>query len=314
MRFCLNTDCLGYMPFEEMLDTVAGLGYESIEIACGNWSNAPHIHLDEMLESEAARKTYMDAIEKRGLKLEVLNCSGNQLAPNEEGKQHQEVVEKTFRLAKLLGIKKIVMMSGCPGGSPTDSTPNWIVTSWPPITTKILNWQWEEVLIPYWKETVKLAQECGIEKIALENHGCQMVYNADTLIRLRDAVGPMVGMNLDPSHLMWMGGDPVTAIHKLGAERIYHVHAKDVRIERNYVGPDGVLDTKTIDKFATRSWNYVALGHGHDVSWWKEFLSVLSMEGYDGPISQEMEDLTMPALTGLKKSTAVLKEAMPCDL
>ena len=117
MRFCLNTDCLGYMPFEEMLDTVAALGYESIEIACGNWSKAPHIDLDAMLASEETRKNYMDAIAKRGLVLEVLNCSGNQLAPNEEGKQHQEVVEKTFKLAGLLGIKKIVMMSGCPGGS-----------------------------------------------------------------------------------------------------------------------------------------------------------------------------------------------------
>ena len=105
-------------------------------------------------------------------------------------------------------------------------------------------------------------------------------------------------MNLDPT--ICDGGDPVTAVHKLGADRIYHVHAKDVRLERNYVGPDGVLDTKTIDQFAKRTWNYVALGHGHDVSWWKEFLSCLSMEGYDGPISQEMEDLTMPALAGLK--------------
>ena len=102
MRFCLNTDCLGYMPFEEMLDTVAALGYESIEIACGNWSKAPHIDLDAMLASEETRKNYMDAIAKRGLVLEVLNCSGNQLAPNEEGKQHQEVVEKTFKLAGLL--------------------------------------------------------------------------------------------------------------------------------------------------------------------------------------------------------------------
>lgn len=313
MKLCFNTDGLGYMPFEEMLDTLAQLGYEAVEIACGNWSKAPHINLDEMLASETARKNFMAAIEKRGLTLEALNCSGNQLAPNEEGRQHQEVVEKTFKLASLLGVKKIVMMSGCPGGCAEDKTPNWIVTSWPPITTKILNWQWEEVLIPYWKKTVEFAKSCGIEKIALENHGCQMVYNPETLIRLRDAVGDMVGMNLDPSHLMWMGGDPITAVHKLGAQRIYHVHAKDVRIERNYIGPDGVLDTKTIDKFAKRTWNYVALGHGHDVCWWKEFLSVLSMEGYNGAISQEMEDLTMPALTGVKISTDVLKEAMPCD-
>lgn len=313
MKLCFNTDGLGYMPFEEMLDTLAQLGYEAVEIACGNWSKAPHINLDEMLASETARKNFMAAIEKRGLTLEALNCSGNQLAPNEEGRQHQEVVEKTFKLASLLGVKKIVMMSGCPGGCAEDKTPNWIVTSWPPITTKILNWQWEEVLIPYWKKTVEFAKSWSIEKIALENHGCQMVYNPEMLIRLRDAVGDMIGMNLDPSHLMWMGGDPITAVHKLGAQRIYHVHAKDVRIERNYIGPDGVLDTKTIDKFAKRTWNYVALGHGHDVRWWKEFLSVLSMEGYNGAISQEMEDLTMPALTGVKISTDVLKEAMPCD-
>lgn len=132
------------MPFEEMLDTLAGLGYESIEIACGNWSKAPHINLDEMLESAEARKKFMDAIAARGLVLEALNCSGNQLAPNEEGRQHQAVVEKTFKLAGLLGVKTIVMMSGCPGGSAEDHTPNWIVTSWPPITTKILEWQWNE--------------------------------------------------------------------------------------------------------------------------------------------------------------------------
>ncbi len=41
MRLCFNTDGLGYMPFEEMLDTLAALGYESVEIACGNWSKAP---------------------------------------------------------------------------------------------------------------------------------------------------------------------------------------------------------------------------------------------------------------------------------
>ena len=112
-------------------------------------------------------------------------------------KQHQEVVEKTFRLAGLLGVKKIVMMSGRPGGSPEDKTSNWIITSWLPITTQILNWQWNEVLIPYWKEAYT-PRQTAFEKIALENHGCQMVYNPETLIRLRDAVDPMIGMNLDP--------------------------------------------------------------------------------------------------------------------
>lgn len=311
MRLCFNTDGLGKMPFEEMLDTVKELGTESVEIPCGNWSQAPHIDLDAMLESAQVREAFMDAIRSRGMELEALNCSGNQLAPNEEGAAHQQVVLKTFRLAELLGVKTIVMMSGQPGGGPDDKTPNWVTTSWPPIMTKILNWQWEERLIPYWEKTVKLAKDQGIERIALENHGCQMVYNPETFIRLQNAVGSVIGLNFDPSHLMWMGGDPISAIHALGGERIYHVHAKDVRIERGFSPANGVLDTKTIDKFSQRSWNYVALGHGRDLLWWKEFFSVLSMSGYDGPVSLEMEDLTMSPLTGVKKSFKVLKEALP---
>ena len=311
MRFCLNTDCLGYMPFEEMLDTVAALGYESIEIACGNWSKAPHIDLDAMLASEETRKNYMDAIAKRGLVLEVLNCSGNQLAPNEEGKQHQEVVEKTFKLAGLLGIKKIVMMSGLPVGCEGDKTPVWITTSWPPETQDILDYQWNQVAIPAWKNLVKLAEDCGIERIALENHGMQLVYNPETLLRLREAAGPMIGMNLDPSHLFWMGGDPIEAARVLGEHgAIYHIHGKDSRPERRYWQPNGMLDTKPIDAFARRSWNYVAVGAGHDAKWWKEFFSVVRMSGYNEEISLEMEDLTLSMLDGHLASLQVLREAL----
>jgi sugar phosphate isomerase/epimerase len=313
MRMCLVTDGLGHMPFEEMLDTAASLGFESLEFACGNWSKAPHVDLDGMLESQSKREAFVNAIKRRGLEIEALNCSGNQLAPNEEGKANQLVVEKTFKLAELLGVKTIVMMSGLPGGGPGETTPNWITTSWPPITTKILEWQWNEVAIPYWENAVKRAAQYGIEKIALENHGCNLVYNPETLFRLRNHVGDMVGLNMDPGHMFWMGGDPILAVRALG-DALYHVHAKDARIERGLVDTDGLLDTKTIDKFSSRSWNYVALGHGHDIGWWKEFFSVVSMVGYKGPISLEMEDLTMDPLTGVKKSVKVLKEAMPKDL
>ena len=116
MRLCLNTDGLGHLPFEEMVKISAAIGVESLEIACGNWSNAPHIDLDGMLESASLREQYMDVIRKNGLVLEALNCSGNQLEPNETGRAHQEVVEKTFRLAEQLGVHNIVMMSGLPGG------------------------------------------------------------------------------------------------------------------------------------------------------------------------------------------------------
>ena len=312
MRMSLVTDCLGFMSFEEMADTAVSLGYETLEFACGNWSKAPHVDLDALIESSTQREKFVNALNRRGLSIEALNCSGNQLAPNEEGREHQIVVEKTFKLAELLGVQNINMMSGLPGGGPVDTTPNWITTSWPPINLEILNWQWDEVALPYWEKTVREAREYGIEKIALENHGSQLVYNPETLFKLRNHVGDMIGLNFDPSHLIWMGGDPIVTLRTLGSA-IYHVHAKDTRIERGIVESQGVLDTKNIDEFSTRSWNYVALGHGHEVGWWKEFFSVLSMVGYDGSVSLEMEDLTMDTLTALKKSTHVLKEALPKD-
>jgi sugar phosphate isomerase/epimerase len=312
MYLCINTDSLGTFPFEKMLDTAVEMGIGALELATGNWSKAPHLSIDELLDNQAAQKKFTGTIERCGLKIEALNCSGNQLAPNEEGKQHQEVVEKTFRLANQLGVEKIVMMSGCPGGGPEDKTPNWITTSWPPITTKILEWQWNEVAIPYWEKTVRLAEQNGIKNIALENHGCQLVYNARTLFRLRNAAGPLVGMNLDPSHLFWMGGDGRAAVRELGGA-IYHVHAKDLRIESHYAQIDGLLDTQTIDKFRTRAWNYVAVGMGHDVLWWKTFFALLSMSGYNGAISLEMEDLSMDQKTGCLKSVETLKSALPVN-
>ncbi|MBS4208890.1 sugar phosphate isomerase/epimerase [Bacillus sp. FJAT-50079] len=312
MRLCLVTDSLGTLSFEEMLDTSARLGYETLEFGCGNWSNAPHLQLEELLGSRLKRQAFLNAIQSRGLEIEALNCSGNQLAPNEEGVQHQSTVEKTFMLAERLGVKKIVMMSGLPGGGPDDQTPNWITTSWPPETIEILNWQWNEVAFPYWQKTVQLAKEHGIEKIALENHGSQLVYNPTTMFKLREQVGEMIGMNLDPSHLFWMGGDPIVAARHLG-DAIYHVHAKDVRIERGIHEIDGVLDTKTTDRFADRAWNFVALGYGHDAKWWKEFFSVVRMTGYDGAVSLENEDASMDQMTAIAKSTSLLRETIPKD-
>jgi sugar phosphate isomerase/epimerase len=292
-----------------MLGLAAELGISSLEFASGNWSRAPHLDLDGLLESGEKRRYFLDAITAKNLFIEALNCSGNQLAPNEQGALHQKVVEKTFRLAELLGVKKVVMMSGLPGGAPGDRTANWITTSWPPETTQILEWQWNEVALPYWEKTVVLAQNHGIARIALENHGCQLVYNAAGLKRLRDHVGPLVGMNLDPSHLFWMGGDPIAAVGELGPA-IYHVHAKDVRTEQPFSGVNGFLDTQTIDKFAVRAWNYVSLGYGHDALWWKTFCSRLRMSGYDGALSLEIEDQLMDQISGTRKSVQLLKEAL----
>ena len=218
MKIGMVTDSLGTFALGELLDTAAALGIQMVEFPCGNWSSAPHIQLDKLLDHPEERQRFLGAVQERGLTISALNCSGNQLAPGQAGKAHDAVVRRTMRLAGLLGVKRIVMMSGLPAGK-GDSHPNWITVAWPPETTRLLEYQWEEVALPYWRELVSYAAKQGIEKICIEPHGHQLVYNVPTLLRLREAVGTMIGANFDPSHMMWMGGDPLAAQGGGGAAR-----------------------------------------------------------------------------------------------
>ncbi|CUH95262.1 putative protein YfiH [Propionispora sp. 2/2-37] len=311
MKLSYVTDSLGHLSFENMLDKVAAMDIHAVEMTTGGWSPAPHLRLDELLESSSKREAFIMALQKRDIELCALNCSGNPLDPGKLGEEHRAVTEKTMELAKLLNVKKIVMMSGLPGGCAGDKTPNWITytVSWPEELQQVVDYQWNEVAIPYWKRLVNKAEACGVEKIALENFSSQLVYNPETLFKLRNAVGPMVGLNLDPSHLLWMGANPIAAARALG-DAIHHVHGKDVRMEQGLVEINGVMETKVVTDVAARAWNYVAVGCGHDLQWWKEFFSVVKMMGYDGHVSLEMEDLTMSIEAGITTSVEALKQTI----
>lgn len=313
MEIGIVTDSLGNLKFDEMLSVLKKLGgVAGLEICCGNWSGAPHIDIDAMLAKEEIRKTYMKKIEDNGFYITALNCSGNQLHPGEKGKSHDEVVRKTFKLAELLGVRKIVMMSGLPGGADGDKTPSWIVTSWPPENIKILEWQFENIAVPYWNKTIKMAEDSGIKQIALENHGYQIVYSPETLFRLKSMLDDdkMIGLNFDPSHLQWMGADAYETVMALKGH-IYHFHAKDSRAEKFKSGYTTMLDTKDDANFKERSWNYVTLGYGHDELWWKNLLALMSMNGYDGVLSIEHEDQSMSQIDGVEKSVDFLKRILP---
>jgi sugar phosphate isomerase/epimerase len=305
MKIGMLTDSLADLDFEALLAAAAELHIECLEFACGNWSTAPHIKLDELLASADARRDFMAALADHGIAISALNCSGNPLHPGAEGRRQHEITLKTFRLARLLGVDRIVMMSGLPGG-PGDANPNWITTAWPPECRAILDYQWNQHLIPYWRNLTGFAQEQGVRQICLELHGCQSVYNPFTLRRLRDVVGPMVGANYDPSHPLWMGADPLAAIRALGSA-IYYVHAKDTRIEPIAAGIDGLLDTRPSDHPAERSWNYVTLGYGHDEDWWRQFCAALRLVGYDDVLSIEHEDSLLPPYEGVQKSVQLLR-------
>jgi len=305
MRIGLVTDSLGHLPFDELLETAAKLGIQTIELGCGGWSSAPHVNLDLLLESETERKNFAAKIRDHGLEISALNCSGNQLAPGERGKSHDRVVRNTIKLARLLGIDRIVMMSGLPGG-PGDQNANWITTAWPPEGHEILRYQWDDVAIPYWHDLVKQARGNGIERICVEQHAHQLVYNTETLLQLRDAVGETVGVNLDPSHAIWMGGDPLRAIRQLQGA-IYHVHAKDTRIDPHNREINTLLETKPNERVAERSWNYVTLGYGHSEIWWRDFVVQLKQNGYDDVLSIEHEDYSLAPLVGVRKSVELLR-------
>jgi len=282
-----------------------------VEMTAGGWSPCPHVKTEELLASSAALTAFRGELEKRGMEIVALNCSGNPLAPGALGEKHTASSYRTVELAAKLGVKKIVMMSGLPGGGPDDKIPNWITStvSWPDYMPGVIDYQWNEVAIPWWQAFTRHAAEHGIEQIALEEFPSQLVYNPSTLLRLRDAVGDIIGMNLDPSHLIAMGADPIAAARKLEGV-IYHVHGKDARIERGLADVDGLLEYQPVTQTKTRTWNYVAVGCGQDLKWWKEFFSVLRMTGYNGYVSLEMEDLTMSVEAGLRTSIDALNATL----
>jgi sugar phosphate isomerase/epimerase len=308
MHIGLVTDSLSQLSLNDLLKASAELKIDCLEFPCGNWSPAPHVALDRLLESDAARREFLAKIADHGLRLSALNCSGNPLHPGAEGLRQHEITVKTFQLARRFGVDTIVMMSGLPGG-PGDANPNWITTEWPLSCREILKWQWEERLVPYWREMVTLAADNGVKKICLELHGYQAVYNPSGLLRLREIIGPLIGANYDPSHPMWMGADPLSAVRHLG-EAIYYVHAKDTRIEPGLGGIDGVLDTVPGDRPRQRAWNYVTLGTGHGEEWWRQFVMALRLVGYDGVLSIEHEDTLLDPRAGVAKSVALLRNVI----
>jgi sugar phosphate isomerase/epimerase len=305
MNLGLVTDCLKDLTLPQAADVCRELGISQVELGCGNWSPAPHIDLPALLQSRDRRDELVGTLAERGLTISALNCSGNPLFPGEKGERDRAVVEGTFALSEALGLHTVVMMSGLPAGAPGDCCPNWIVTSWPPETQEILRWQWAQA-VPFWKELVKKANGRGVTRLALEPHAWQLVYSAETFFRLRGETDETVGFNLDPSHLFWMGADPIAVAEAL-AGCVYHVHVKDVRREAA-ADRNTMMDGKDVLEYASRSWNFRIPGSGHDGAWWRRLAQTLRRTGYDGVLSIEQEDYTLPTDAALRKTAALLHE------
>lgn len=307
MKIGLITDSVGHLSLDEALDVAVRFGLSSVEIATGNWSEAPHADLAALVASADAREQLERAVTDRGLTISALNANGNQLHPV-SGPHHDQVVRDSIAVAAALGVPTVVLMSGLPGG-PGDSSANWITTSWPPENLAVLEYQWNEVAIPYWKDLAAHARAHNV-RLAVELCGSQLVHNVSTMNKLADATDPeVVGANLDPSHLMWMGADIATVIAELGS-RIFHVHAKDVRINRTIADRDGLLDTVPITQPHDRAWNYVTLGLGHPggTTFWADFVYNLRAAGYDGTLNIEHEDALVNSVEGVGRAATLLDQ------
>ncbi len=297
------------LPLADMLDLLVDAGIDAVEIGCGNYPGAKHIDVDALLADKQARDAYLKEFTARGLIISAFSIHGNPVHPNQDfARRNDEAYRKAVRLAHEMGIPVVCVFSGCPGGGPEDRQPNWVTCPWPPEYTNILNWQWQEVVIPYWQEAGGFAQQHGV-KLAFEMHPGFVVYNPETLTRLRGAVGPVVGANFDPSHLFWQGIDPVAAIKAL-EQSIYHVHAKDTAIDAGNTAVNGVLDTKPYRDIIHRSWVFRTVGYGHSLLDWRRIVSALRTVGYDYVLSIEHEDALASVGEGFSKAVATLRESV----
>jgi len=310
MKLGVFTCLLQNLPLEEALKYFKSLGIEMIELGCGGFPGNAHCDPQTLLNNEDEFNKFVALINKYDMQISALSCHGNPVHPNKKiAAEFDKTIRDTILLAEKLGLHQINTFSGCPGDCEESKHPNWVTCPWPEDFTEVLEWQWNEVLIPYWKNLVAFAKEHGVNKIALELHPGFCVYNTESLLKLREAVGPEIGANFDPSHLIWQGMDPVACIRKLG-DAIFHFHAKDTKLDKYNTMVNGVLDIKPYSDEINRSWIFRSVGYGNDELYWKDIISNLRLVGYDYAISIEHEDSLMSQNEGLTKAVNTLKNVL----
>lgn len=310
MDICLYTDSVADLTLDEALDFAAESGISAVEIASGGLSSAPHMRVRELLGSAPARAAFADKLSSRGLRLAAVNCAAWPLHPR-YGDEHVEMIRTAIRIAGELGVDTIVTMSGCPGDGPQARTLNWIGLPWTVEARGILDEQWD-VAIDAWRDIAAFAVGHGVTRIALELLPLHLAYNVPTLLRLRDAVGPVIGANVDPSHFFWQQIDPLASVRELGPA-VHHVHLKDLVVNEQELGLYGVLDARPFDDPERRAWLFRTVGAGHPPTFWNDFIGALREVGYDDAVSIENEDPLLPGTAGVRQALLVTRTAMAAN-
>ncbi len=308
MEIGVNTVALADEPLEDVCAYLDTLDVDLLELACGGVHSDNHLPRDRYLDDPAEQRRLWELLESYGMDVSALSTHNNPLHPDDDRQTKTDrELREAITLAGQLDVDTVTCMSGLPAGSPTDDVPNWITAPWPPEQLDALEYQWE-VGVEYWNEIADHAATHDV-RVAIEMHPNMLVYEPQTLLRVRGATNEYIGANLDPSHLYWQGISIPEAIRVLGEhDAIHHIHAKDTEIRDRHVREKGVLDTTSYAEEADRSWLFRTLGYGHGEDHWREVVSTLRTIGYEGTISVEHEDALLSAKEGLEKSLSFVRE------
>ncbi len=314
MKLGVFTPLFNNLNFDEMIEAVAKQGLQAVEIGTGGSPGSAHLDIDKLLASGDERKEYLAKLNDKGLSISALSCHHNPISPVKETAQEaDELLRKTIKLANLMNVKVVNGFSGVSGGNPTDTQVNWPVLPWPTAYDENYHYQWEQKLIPYWKDINTVAEPAGV-KIGIELHGGFLCHTPYTMLKLREATGKAIGCNLDPSHLWWQGIDPVAAVKILGAAgAIHHFHAKDTYLDQDNINMYGLTDMQPYNNVQTRAWTFRTVGCGHDLKVWSDIISALRLYGYDYVLSIEHEDPIMSIDEGLTRAVTNLQSIMIKD-
>jgi sugar phosphate isomerase/epimerase len=315
MRVGLFTDGLAHLERREAFAWCAERGILDVELGVGSWSPRPHVDLDTVLSEKGARDELVEDLAEHGLQLAAINAAGNPLHPDlRQRRRAQDALRGAIELAALLGVDRVITMSGCPGARLGSGVGIFGIWSLSCDDEGLYDWQLEERVGPFWTEASNWAARVAPDlRICLELHPGVTVFGVDGFRRLKTFVGGNIGVNLDPSHFFWQGIDPTAVIAELG-DAIGFAHGKDTTIYPDRMRLHGLLDPRFPVDPRTASWHFSAVGRGHDQATWTAFVAALRTAGYDGVISVEHEDPSLPPEQCIEESAATLRAAIAAEV
>jgi len=301
------------LPLETLAEKASAWGFDGLELAC--WGD--HFEVDKALEDDAYVRSRWDILNKYGLKCFAISnhlvgqCVCDPIDQRHKGilppriwgdgdpegvrQRAAEEMKNTARAAKLFGVD---IVNGFTGSAV------WaMLYFFPPTSQADIDAGYKD-FADRWLPILDVFKQEGV-KFALEVHPTEIAYDIITAERALKAINchPNFGFNFDPSHLIHQFVDPVAFIDEF-ADRIFHVHIKDSRVQ--LTGRNSILSSHLDFGDPRRGWDFVSPGHG-DVKW-DPIIRALNRAGYEGPLSIEWEDSGMDREFGAPEALEMIRK------